>query len=255
MKESTITVGIVSPAPLEYESCCDILKLTNEVKLQGRLISSRVDKSIKINAIQSGPGKINSASATQLIIDRFEPDIVLDTGAAGSLSPKADIFDIVCAENAYEYDICTLEEFRNLAHDLTTSTILSNLPKETEEIFHHFIEDVMRENSIRIELGNIVSGERNVSDSILRNKLHSHFQAIACNWETSAILKTARVNEVKTLSFRVITDNAGEGMQEELRANWAKSSNVLYSVLEKFLLGGWLLHILGCFQEETTENP
>jgi len=28
----------------------------------------------------------------------------MDVGAAGSLSPEVDIFDIVCGEYAYEYD-------------------------------------------------------------------------------------------------------------------------------------------------------
>lgn len=250
MKDPLITVGIICPTLIEYQTCRDLLRLSNEVVLAGRIISSRSGKGIKIIAVQAGPGKIQSASATQLIIDKFKPDVIMDVGSAGSLSAKVTINDIVCAEYAYEYDICSIEEFPSLANDLTTSTILCDLSKEGKDIFYQFVEQVKSKKLIGFEIGNIVSGERNVNKRTMREKLHTVFQAIACNWETSAILKTAQLNGVKGIAFRVITDNADEEMSKDLRANWKKALIYLYSVLEEFLLGGWLIRILKYLREK-----
>jgi len=248
MRDSKATAGIVCPAPIEYRTCRKVLRLSTETKLAGRLVSSRSGKGMKIIAVQAGPGKTQCASAAQLIIDRFEPDLVMDVGAAGALSPKLAIFDIVCAEYAYEYDICTREEFPRYADDLTTSTILPELSEEGRDILHQFAEQVKSEKSIGFEIGNIASGERVVKERALREELHSTFQAVACNWESSAVLKTAKLSGVKAMAFRVITDKAGEKVAEELKANWKKALLILYPVLEDFLSGGWLLRILDCLK-------
>lgn len=250
MRDSVITVGIICPAPIEYQTCRETLRLSNETRLAGRIVSSRSDKGIKIIAIQAGPGKIQCASAAQLIIDRFKPDIVMGVSGAGALSPKLAIFDIVCGEYAYEYDICTLEEFPRYADDLTTSTILTDLSEEGKDILHQFGKQVESEKKISFEIGNIASGEIGVKENTLREKLFSAFQAIACNWESSAILKTAKLNGIWSMAFQVITDKAGKEVAEELKANWKKALMILYPVLEDFLLGGWLLRILDCLKEK-----
>ena len=248
MRDSVITVGIICPAPIEYQNCREVLRLSNETELASRIVSSRSDKGIKIIAIQAGPGKIQCASATQLIIDRFKPDIVMGVGGAGALSPKLAIFDIVCGEYAYEYDICTLEEFPRYADDLTTSTILTDLSEEGKDILHQFGKQVKSEKNISFEIGNIASGEIGVKEETLREKLYSAFQSIACNWESSAILKTAKLNGIRSMAFHVITDKAGKEVAEELKANWKKALMILYPVLEDFLMKGWLLRVLRCIQ-------
>lgn len=244
MKDSILTAGIICPVPIEYQTCRDSLRLKSEVESRGRLISSRLAKGINVVAVEAGPGKIQSASATQFIIDQFKPDIIVDVGAAGSLSPRVSIFDIVCGEFAYEYDIYPLDEFSRFADDLTTCTILLDLSEDAQNILHQFAERIKREKSIGFVIGNIASGERVVNKKAVREELHTAFQAIACNWETSAVLKTAQLNGVKAISFRVITDRAGEEMSKELKANWKRSLMILFPVVEEFLFGGWLLRIL-----------
>lgn len=62
MINSLVKVGIICPCNIEYQSCKEILKLHNETKLAGRLISSRREKNIEVIAIQAGAGKICCAS-------------------------------------------------------------------------------------------------------------------------------------------------------------------------------------------------
>jgi len=88
MINSLVKVGIICPCKDEYQSCKKILKLNNETELAGRLISSRREKDVEVIAIEAGAGKIHCASATQLIIDKFQPDFIFDIGAAGSY-PKS----------------------------------------------------------------------------------------------------------------------------------------------------------------------
>lgn len=66
MRNSSITVGVICPTSTEYRICRDSMKLRREIEISGRLISIKFWKGIKLIVIHAGPGKIQSASATQL---------------------------------------------------------------------------------------------------------------------------------------------------------------------------------------------
>jgi len=229
MINSLVKVGIICSCNIEYQSCKEVLKLHNETELAGRLISSRKEKDVEVIAIQAGPGKIQCASATQLIIDRFEPDFIFDVGASGSLSDDINLYDIVCVEHSYEYDVCSNKDFQNIPEDLKTSTVLN------EDFSKEIVKRFASKENENIVIGNIASGEKNVDNKEIRQELHNKLGAVACNWETSSVLKTAQLNGIKSFSFRVITDNAGEEMKNNLNANWKKALEIMFKALNKFI--------------------
>ena len=241
MINSLVKVGIICPCKEEYQSCKKILNLHNETELAGRSISSRRDKDVEVIAIQAGAGKIHCASATQLIIDKFQPAFIFDVGAAGSLSDKLSINDIVCAEYSFEYDVCPDDDLTKIPDDLKTSTVLNEI--SSKEVIKEFSNWVEKNMGSIIKIGNIASGEKDVDSKELRQELHEKLNAIACNWETSSVLKAAQLNGIKSFSFRVITDNADEDMDVNYNANNKKALEIMFPVLNEFLFEGWITKI------------
>ena len=234
MINSLVKVGIICPCNIEYQSCKEILNLHNETELAGRLISSRRENDVEVIAIKAGPGKIQCASGTQLIIDKFNLNFVFDVGASGSLSDDVNLHDIVCGEYSFEYDVCSNKDFENILEDLKTSTVLN------EDFSKEIVKRFASKENENIVIGNIASGEKNVDNKEIRQELHNKLGAVACNWETSAVLKTAQLNGIKSFSFRVITDNAGEEMKDNLNANWKKALEIMFTALNKFIFEGWV---------------
>lgn len=234
MINSLVKVGIICPCNIEYQSCKEILNLHNETELAGRLISLKKEKDVEVIAVQAGPGKIQCASATQLLIDKFNPNFVFDVGASGSLSDDVNLYDIVCGEYSYEYDVCSNKDFENIPEDLKASTVLS------EDFFKEIVKKFARKENENIIIGNIASGEKNVDNKEFRQELHNKLDAIACTWETSAVLKTAQLNGIKSFFSRVITDNSGEEMKDYLNANWEKALEIMFKALNKFIFEGWV---------------
>ena len=241
MNNSLVKIGIICPCTEEYQTCKEILKLNNETELAGRTISSRIEKDIEVIAVSAGAGKIHCASATQLIIDKFEPDFIFDVGASGSLSDKLSINDIVCAAQSFEYEGCPDDDLYKMTDDLKTSTVLNKA--SSKEVLKEFSNWVEKNMSSTIKIGNIASGEKDVNSKELRRKLREKLNAIACNWETSSVLKTAQLNGIKSLSFRVITDNADEGMNADYNANNKKVLEIMFPVLAKLIFEGWIKKI------------
>lgn len=238
MINSEIKVGIICPGLDEYKSCKKILKLDKETEIAGRLISSRREKDIETIAVKAGEGKICCASATQLIIDKYQPDFVFDIGASGSLTEKININDIVCCENSFEYNVDTGEELVKTPDDFITSTVFNK--DSSKEVLREFSNWAKKTTGTIIKVGNIASGEKDVDNKELSQKLHEKFNAIACNWETSSILKTAQLNGIKSFSFRVITDNADEHMIENYNSNRKKALEIMFPVLNIFIFEGWI---------------
>jgi adenosylhomocysteine nucleosidase len=241
MINSEIKVGIICPGDDEYLICKKILKLDNETELAGRLISARREKDIETIVVKAGEGKICCASATQLIIDKYQPDFIFDIGASGSLTEKININDIVCCENSFEYNVDTGEELVKTPDDFITSTVFNK--KSSKEVLMEFSNWIKETMGTIIKVGNIASGEKDVDDKDLSQKLHEIFNALACNWETSSVLKTAQLNGIKSFSFRVITDKADKSMDNDYNANNVKALGIMFPVLNKFIFEGWINRI------------
>ena len=55
--------------------------------------------------VRSGIGKVNAAICTQILIDRYQVDAVINTGVAGSLRNEIEIADIVLSADALQHDV------------------------------------------------------------------------------------------------------------------------------------------------------
>ena len=57
--------------------------------------------------VRSGIGKVNAAVCTQVLVDKFNVDVLINTGVAGSLDAKIDIGDMVISTDCVEHDMDT----------------------------------------------------------------------------------------------------------------------------------------------------
>jgi adenosylhomocysteine nucleosidase len=85
LNNTEIKIGIICPLDDEYNAWKEIVDLKNESKISGRIVSERKKDNIEVYAIKAGVGKINCSSATQLVIDKYQTDFVIDAGVAERL--------------------------------------------------------------------------------------------------------------------------------------------------------------------------
>jgi len=175
-----IQVGIICPCDNEYQSCKEVLKLKEETEISSRLISSRKENEIEVYATKARVGKINCSSSTQLIIDQFHPDFIIDVGASGSLTDQLKVNDIVCREYVYEYYVCT---GKILKKTNTDDDIIWTVIKEVryQKIIKEFSGVIKTRENVNIKIGNVASGGTDVNKQELKQKLHENFNALTCN--------------------------------------------------------------------------
>jgi adenosylhomocysteine nucleosidase len=237
-------IAVVCASTEEYLRCKANFKPQKEIELNARRVCIWANETLDVSIIHAGPGKIQCASATQLLIDKITPEIIIETGAAGSLNPANKIGTVVCIQNCFEYDVCEIEHFDRLAQDLTTTTLAANPVGPIREALTEFSRIAVGTSIVpSIIFGDIASGEMNVKDAVIRDQLRTAFNAVVCSWETAAVLKTASLNGVACLSFRAVTDNADENAASDYKTNLHNSLDGLMHLLKEFFCAGWATKI------------
>lgn len=156
--------------------------------------------------VQSGVGKVNAAMCTQILIDTYHVDCVLNTGIAGSLQNDINISDIVLSTEAVQHDMdATVWGYKpGQVPGMETYMFPASLQliKKAEQVCAEVNPD------IRTFRGRVVSGDQFISDHEVKKKLVETFQGSCAEMEGAAIAQTAWRNDVPFLIIRVISDKA-----------------------------------------------
>lgn len=158
--------------------------------------------------VKSGIGKVNAALCTQILIDVYEIDTVINTGVAGSLNKEINIADIVLSTDAIQHDVdVTNWEYRHgEIPRMETSTFVAD--KTLVDMAQKVCKEVNPE--IQVFTGRVVSGDQFICDKEKKNWIASYFNAQCTEMEGAAIAHVATLNQIPFLVIRAISDKADD---------------------------------------------
>lgn len=158
--------------------------------------------------VRSGIGKVNAAVCTQILVDDFEVDAVVNTGIAGSLKAEINIGDIVVSTDLVHHDMDAV----NFGYPLGQIPQMDVFSFEADEKLAELAEEVCRVVNPEIQAfsGRIVSGDQFVADRALKKRIADNFKGFCTEMEGAAIAQTAYLNEVPFVVLRAISDKADD---------------------------------------------
>ena len=202
-------IGIICAMQIEADgiiALCENVKTTTHAKMKFTL-GTLHGKDVCI--VVCGVGKVNAAMCTLMLIEKYKPNLVLNSGVAGSLSPIVGIGDIVVATKSVEHDMngtalgdkqgeITFPDGNMMFFecDKQASTLLAAICKEIPDT--------------KVAQGIIASGDIFVSDRKQRFKINDRFGALACEMEGAAIGHVCVRCEVPYGIIRAISDDLDE---------------------------------------------
>ena len=156
--------------------------------------------------VHSGIGKVNAAVCTQILIDVFLIDAVINTGVAGSLRNEIDIADLVLSTDALQHDM----DATGFGYEAGVIPRMdcSIFPADPELV--GLAEEICRTeiSGISVHTGRVVSGDQFISDQKKKEWLVSTFGGYCTEMEGAAIAHAAYLNRVPFLIIRAISDKA-----------------------------------------------
>ena len=169
-----------------------------------------------------GVGKVNAAMHTQILLDRFSPDILIQTGVAGSLSPEVGYFDFVVGKELVYHDMQTwiLEQFD---------------PLQTVYEADDSLVDIAVRAAGKCRVGRIATGDQFISDAESRRDIASRTQALCTEMEGCAVAQTAVLNSVPFVILRAISDMADGTAEESFPVFAQKAADRAVEILLRML--------------------
>ncbi len=158
--------------------------------------------------VRSGIGKVNAAVCTQILIDEFHVEAVINTGIAGSLKAEINIGDMVLSTDALQHDM----DATAFGYDygIIPRMEISVFPADAG-ILEAACETCRKVNpDISVFTGRIVSGDQFVGDKSRKNWIAERFAGFCTEMEGAAIAQTAYLNEIPFLIVRAISDKADD---------------------------------------------
>lgn len=181
--------------------------------------------------VRSGIGKVNAAICTQILIDKFNVEGLINTGIAGALDAKIDIADMVLSKDALQHDMdATGFGYKYGEIPRMKSSIFV---ADTDMIEKAHAACIKVNPDINVYIGRILSGDEFVQDKEKKSWLLSQFKGYCVEMEGAAIAHVASLNNVPFLIIRGISDKADDSAQIDYDKFEAKAiENSVRLVLE-----------------------
>lgn len=195
------TISIIGAMPSELADIRNIIGGAEIKRISGFDFHSSTYKGNYIINACCGIAKVNAALCTQVMIDNFHPDCIINTGVAGGMNSNVKVCDIVISTEVLPHDLDL--------HFLKDYPPYCGIFKADEKLIET-AEKVCTEFDINSFRGRIVSGETFVSDNELKSAIQANFAPHAVDMESAAVGHACYLNKMPYVSIRCISDNADD---------------------------------------------
>ncbi len=186
----------------------------------------------KVVIVQSGIGKVAAALATAILIDRFQPDYIVNTGSAGGFDPSLKVGDIVVSSEVRYHDV-DVTAFGYEIGQLPANPA-AYIPHETLVTAAKASVDTL--GNIQTMVGLITTGDTFMTKDNDIAKARANFPTMAAvEMEGAAIAHTCHQFDVPFVIIRSLSDIAGKesptSFDEYLETASVNSSQLVINML------------------------
>src|SRR5690625_2465192 len=97
--------GIIGAMDEEINYLKEIMTNKEEIEVASVALTIGKIASQDIVLLKSGIGKVNAAMATTILIERFQPEYVINTGSAGGFTDTLQVGDVVVGNEIVHHDV------------------------------------------------------------------------------------------------------------------------------------------------------
>lgn len=219
------TIAIICAMDKERESFLSILNNIEVTHILNQEFLDGTYHSNKIIITVCGIGKVNAAIISTLLLEHFNPDLVINSGIAGGYNRTLKTLDVlVCDKIVYSDVDMTSDDFSEVKYGQ-----LQDMPP-------YFMTDRVIFESFKklnigpfIHYGDIASGDQFVTDykkvsTLIQDHL-SDYNIFACDMESASIAHTCFLFKKPVFIVRAISDIIGSNVPLEYTSFSNKASN------------------------------
>jgi adenosylhomocysteine nucleosidase len=157
--------------------------------------------------LRSGIGKVNAAMSTTILLEKYKPDYIINTGSAGGYNPALNVGDAVISTEVRHHDV----DVTAFGYEYGQVPQLPAAFLADEKLMTCAVNAAKEINEFQVEKGLIVTGDSFMEDPARVEFVRSKFTDLqAVEMEAAAIAQVAFRFSVPFVIIRSLSDIAGK---------------------------------------------
>ena len=224
-------IGIIAAEVKEMEAVKEKMQNIKETKFYNSTFYEGTISNKNCVLVRCGEGKVNAARTTQMLIDKFAVDAVINVGSAGGLNPELDYEDIVVSTACiqHDFDITAFGREKGYIPNIEDKYIYADktlLEKATKAI---------EETNNKVIKGIIATGDVFVAGKEKRKALYEEFKAECVEMEGAAVAQVCHLDNIPFIIIRSISDTVNGNDKIDFESYLEVVSKRCAEYLEKML--------------------
>ena len=197
-------IGIIAAMDVEMNSLRSYMENTETEVISGiRFVRGSLEGKDVVTAV-CGIGKVFAALCAQTMILHYQPQCIINTGVAGTLTDALTIGSIAVSSAVVQHDMDTSP----LGDPVGLISGINKVELPADRLLTGQLSACAKVMGVKTATGVIASGDQFVASAERKAFIVEHFKAIACEMEGAAIGQVCYVNKVPFCVLRSISDSA-----------------------------------------------
>ena len=222
-------IGIIGAMQMEVDNLKEAMENQSVVTVSGINFVCGTIGEVEVVAAVCGVGKVFAAICAEAMILKFNPDMVINIGVAGTLTKDLRVLDVALASDVFQHDMDTSA----LGDPVGLISGLNQIFFPTNAKMRALLSEVLRDKNIHYVTGPIATGDLFMHDTNKKAQVRNDFGAIAAEMEGGSIGHVCTVNQVPFAVLRSISDGDGGAMDYQTFAE--KAAEVSIEVILEFI--------------------
>ncbi len=195
-------IGVICAVEAEKEAFFKRYKSYANVKIYDLTFYLFNIKNIDVIMVKCGTGKINATRATQVLIDKFNIDIIINYGTAGGLEKSISYGDVIIAKSCVQFDAdCSVLGVPKGKFDEDDELYI-----KTDDKVLEYVKNKLDFLNYNVKYENIATFDQFIIDKAFNENIYNEFGAVCADMESVAIAITAKRCKIPFVIIRVITN-------------------------------------------------
>ncbi len=226
-------VGIIAAMQEEMNEIKNIMtELTENNIYELQFFEGKIGN-VECVLVQAGVGKVNASRCTQILIDNYDIEYVVNVGSAGSANNSLNIGDIVIGKILVQHDF----DITAFGHKKGYISNVGENISSDDKLIKKF-EKIINKNDKKeynIKVGTIASGDIFCTDIKMKEKIKYKFNADAIEMEGAAIAQVCYLDKIPFIVIRSISDTPNGSNEITFEEYLKLASKRCATLLNEFL--------------------
>ena len=256
-------IGIIAAESKEMNEIKKLMKNIEEKDLLNLQFFTGKIEEAECVLVECGEGKVNAARTTQIMIDNFKIDKLVNVGSAGAINEDLNVKDVVIADKLVQYDfdisglgyekgeICNIgkyiycdktlveecqEAIENIENTKSIKDIKNTNNNENKENAENIkkIENI-ENDSYKVVIGTIATADSFCDKPEIAKMVRKEFNAECVEMEGAAVAQVCYLDKIPFLVIRGISDTPNGNNKIDFRKYLEIASKQSAKILQNLI--------------------